>query len=326
MRVGIYNVDSRAVPNLALLRLTGYHLRRGDTVEPYAPLLATTYDRVYASKVFRYSDGSQLDPDAMVIGGTGWDASVTLPPEVEAAPPDYSLTDYPHSIGFTMRGCRFRCGFCVVPKKEGRPRPTNTIADIWCQRDSRLVVLLDNDFFGNPEWRDRIEEIRRLDLLVSFSQGLNIRIITDEQASALASVKFRNMKGTRKQVHFAWDRVRDERLVMAGIDRVLAAGIKPHQMAFFVLVGFDTTEEQDLRRIHALRARGCEPFVMPYDRRNPYQAALARWANHKAIAKSVPWPEYRSGVKRRPLPVAGQGDLFGACERHPSDPAATLEA
>ena len=42
---------------------------------------------------------------------------------------DYSI--YPGfnaSIGFTQRGCRLKCGFCVVQKRQ--PRATNTIASI----------------------------------------------------------------------------------------------------------------------------------------------------------------------------------------------------
>lgn len=310
MRVGLLDVDS-VIPNLALMRLCAWHRERGDEVEFYAPLFRDRYDQVYASKVFEFSDGSQLDRERMLIGGTGWDLSVSLPPDVEAMTPDYSLYGYPHSLGFTMRGCRFRCSFCVVPQKEGRPKSTATIPEIWTQRDSDFVVLLDNDFFGNPDWAARIAEIRHHELKVNFSQGLNIRIITDEQARALAGVNFRNLHGTKKQVHFAWDRIRDERLVVAGIDRVMAAGLLPHQLAFYVLVGFDTTPEQDMRRIEMLRGRGCDPYVMPFDRTDPYQAALARWVNHKAVFKTVPWEEYRSGVKRRPLPVAGQGRLFG---------------
>ena len=51
-------------------------------------------------------------------------------PEREAY--DYSIyPEFTGSIGFTARGCRLRCGFCVVPRKEGKPRPINTIANIW---------------------------------------------------------------------------------------------------------------------------------------------------------------------------------------------------
>lgn len=295
MRVALYDVDSK-IPNLALMKLARHHGERGDTVERFEPLWSGQYDHVYASKVFDYSDGSLLDPEQMQIGGTGWDKAVVLPPEIEAMQPDYSLYGYPHNIGFTMRGCRFRCKFCVVPEKEGWPVSQHTIGEIWQQRDSDFVVLLDNDFFGNPEWQERIAEIRQHDLRVSFSQGLNIRIITDEQAAALASVRFRNLSGGKKQVHFAWDQwgKGTERLIDEGFARVTAAGIKPHQMAFFVLIGWNTTEEQDLYRIEKLHGMGADVFVMPYNRSDPYQKALARW-NNRYVWRSVPWPEYRYG-------------------------------
>lgn len=296
MKVGLYDVDS-VIPNLALMKLSAWHRSRGDETELFQPLLRESYEKVYASKVFKFSTASYLD-DAMETGGTGFSLDAELPPEVEACRPDYSLYGYPHSIGFAMRGCRFRCKFCVVPEKEGRPTSHRTIPEIWTQRTSRFLVLLDNDFFGNPEWEARISEILELDLLVCFSQGLNVRIITDNQAAAIASVKFRNLSGKKKQVHFAWDRIRDEGLVRAGIDRVLAAGLKPHQMAFFVLVGFDTTPEQDIHRVHMLADLGCDPYVMPYKRDDPYQRSFARWVNHKAIFNTVSWADYHGSVKR----------------------------
>lgn len=202
LNIGIYDVDSK-IPNLALMKISAYHKARGDHVELYAPLFIDKYDKIYASKIFDFSDGSGLLPERMEIGGTGYDLMKKLPAEVDAMTPDYSIYNYPHNIGFTMRGCRLKCEFCVVPQKEGRAHSSNTINEIWTQRSSRFVMLLDNDFFGNPEWSARIDEIRDHDLQVSFSQGLNIRNLKTEQAAALASVKFRNMKNTKKQVHFA---------------------------------------------------------------------------------------------------------------------------
>ncbi len=315
MQVALYDVDSK-IPNLALMKLARFHRDRGDMVEMYNPLWRDTYDKIYASKIFKYSDGSGLDPERMEIGGTGWDMSTTLPPEIEALQPDYSVYGYPHNIGFTMRGCRFRCKFCVVPDKEGQPYENNTISEIWIQRGSDFVVLLDNDFFGNPAWADRIAEIRKHDLKVSFSQGLNIRIITDEQAKALASVQFRNLSGKKKQVHFAWDQWGrgTEKLIDEGFERVKAAGVRPYQMAFFVLIGFNTNEEQDLYRINKLHGMGCDVFVMPYDRQDHYQKALARW-NNRHVWRSVPWPDYQYGSwkgKQRDLYRQVKTKLTGA--------------
>jgi hypothetical protein len=65
-------------------------------------------------------------------------------------------------------------------------------------------------------------------------------------------------------------------------------------MAFFVLVGFNTSREQDLYRINKLHGMGADVFVMPYDRQDPYQKALSRW-NNRHLWRSVPWPDYEYG-------------------------------
>ena len=291
MKVAIYDVDSK-IPNLALMKISAWHKQQGDEVEHYIPLLRDYYDRIYASKIFNFSDDSMLSDERMIIGGTGWDMKKTLPDEIENMVPDYSIYNYPHNIGFTMRGCRLKCSFCVVPEKEGKPYGVSTMEEIWTQRESKHIVLLDNDFFGNPAWNDRIEEIRELGLQVNFSQGLNIRNIKAEQAAAVASVKFSNMSGKKKQVHFAWDDPRHEKLIHKGIKTCIEAGLKPHQMAFYVLIGYHSTPEEDMHRVEVLRSYGCDPFVMPYNKEDPYQAKFTRWVNHKAIFKTVKWEDY----------------------------------
>lgn len=292
MRIAVYDVDSR-IPNLALMKIAQWHKEKGNDVEFYNPLWLDTYEKIYASAIFNDSDKSSLLPDRMVIGGTGWNITTILPSKFEAMTPDYKLYGYEHSIGFTSRGCRFNCKFCVVPKKEGKPKPYNTINEIWTNTTSNFVILLDNDFFGNPYWKRRIDEIKDFDLQVNFSQGINIRIITDEQAKALASVRFRTLSGKSKRVYFAWDKIGDETLIENGIQRILNAGIKPDEMSFFVLVGYNTTPEEDYHRVMKLHNYGVNPFVMPYDRRDNYQRRFSRWVNHKAIFKTVRWTDYK---------------------------------
>lgn len=298
IKIGLLDVDS-TIPNLALMKISAYHKALGHEVELYSPLFKADYDQVYASKVFNYSDGSMLDPQAMEIGGTGWDISKELAPEIASADPDYSLYNYPHNIGFTMRGCRLKCSFCVVPKKEGKPVSASTIPELWTQRDSDFLVLLDNDFFGNPEWAPRIDEIRELNLKVNFSQGINIRNLKLEQAEALASVQFRNLSCKAKQIHFAWDDPRHEKLIHKGIQTAIDGGLKTWQMAFYVLIGYHSTPAEDMRRVEILRGYGCDPFVMPYDKTDPYQKAFTRWVNHKAIFNLVAWEKYQVGIHKK---------------------------
>ena len=298
MKIALLDVDSK-IPNLALMKIAAWHREQGDQVEWYSELWDDSFDRVYASKIFTFSDGSMLDYDRMIVGGTGSESSQNLPAEIERMTPDYSIYNYPHNIGFAMRGCRLRCSFCVVPAKEGKPKPTNTIDELWTQRTSDFLVLLDNDFFGNPEWPDRVDELVKYNLRVNFSQGLNIRNMKPEQAEALASVRFRNPSGKEGRVTFAWDDPRHEKLIHKGMETVLKAGIKPWQMAFYVLIGYHSTPEEDLHRVEVLRDYGVDPYAMPYDKDDPYQRDFTRWVNHRATFNSIPFSEYRPNVRKR---------------------------
>jgi len=90
-----------------------------------------------------------------------------------------------------MKGCRFACEFCCVPKKDGRPRENSDIDGLLpIPRGGNRLVLLDNDFLGGPHWRVKLEQIIELGLRVCFVQGLNIRIFTEAQAGLLARCSF----------------------------------------------------------------------------------------------------------------------------------------
>lgn len=295
MEIGLYDVDSK-IPNLALMRISAWHKNLGDNTELYMPLLHEKYHRVYASSIFDFSDKSYIQKD-MVIGGTGVDLTTVLPSEIDEMDPDYDLYGYEHNIGFSMRGCRFKCSFCVVPRKEGKAHSKSTIRQLLTNKTkSNFLMLLDNDFFGNPYWQDCIDEMKELKLRVNFNQGLNIRIISERQAQALASVQFRNMSFSHSQVTFAWDQIKDERTILRGFHRCVDAGIKPHQMQFYVLIGYDSTEEQDLHRVMTIKSLGADPYVMPFNKKNKRQMRFARWCNHRAIFNTVEWKDYKKAA------------------------------
>ena len=132
-----------------------------------------------------------------------------------------------------MKGCRFRCKFCCVPTKEGKPHANSTIDDLLINPNGKnKLMLLDNDFFGVPNWNINLERIIELKLKVCFMQGLNIRILKDEQAELLAQCNYRNSTFKKHDLTFAWDRFQDERLIIAGIERCVRYGIKPENMQF----------------------------------------------------------------------------------------------
>ena len=80
---------------------------------------------------------------------------------------------------------------------------------------------------------------------------------------------------------------------------LLDAGVSKYRLMFYVLIGYDSTPEEDLYRVELLKDLGVDPFVMPYDKSDKYQRNFARWVNHKAIFKSVEWEEYSANYTRR---------------------------
>lgn len=294
-RIGLLQVDGK-IPNIALMQISKYHEDKGDTVEWYlGGLFDNYYDKIYASKIFNFSEMPEL-PERAIIGGTGIDFYNTLPPEIEKCSPSYTL--YPecdYHLGFSMKGCRFVCSFCCVPKKEGKPYHNSNINNLLLNPNGgNRLMLLDNDFFGSPNWSDDLRDIIDLKLKVCFVQGLNIRIITQEQADLLAQCKYYNSTFKARYLTFAWDKYKDERLIGKGIAICNKAGIPCKHMQFFVLIGYDTTPEQDYYRVMTLWEKyGALPFVMPYNKSDEYQKKFARWVNHRAIFKTVKWEHYK---------------------------------
>jgi hypothetical protein len=294
MKVGIVQVDGH-YPNLALMQIAGYHESLGDEVEWYkGGLFDHEYSKVYASKIFSFSEMPPLPADA-IVGGTGLDFKNVLPPEISDCSPSYSLyRDCDYHVGFSMKGCRFNCKFCCVPQKEGRPKFNAHIDSLLLNPNGGdRLMLLDNDFFGGPEWKQNLERIIELKLKICFIQGLNIRIITSEQAELISKSRYYNSKFNQRYLTFAWDRFNDGKLVMKGIKICNDAGIPNTKMQFFILIGFDSTKEQDYQRVMTLREMGCMPFVMPYNKNDPYQKAFTRWVNNRAVFKACSWEDYK---------------------------------
>jgi len=289
MKVRLVDVDSK-IPNLALMKISAYHKANGDDVDFYNPLFDKP-DLIYASKVFDFTDDYLYYPAdvELIRGGTGYDIALTLPDEIESQYPDYDLFRCDFAIGFTTRGCIRKCPFCVVPKKEGAIRPVGDIYDFWRGQDR--LMLLDNNLTALPDQFERIcKQLIKERVRVDFSQGLDIRLITAEMAQLLSQIRL------WKRIHFAFDNIALEKQVRAGIKILTENGVSAHKLMFYVLIGFDSTLDEDLYRVEVLRGLGVDPFVMPYNKSDEYQKRFARWVNHKAIFKSVPWHEYKTSA------------------------------
>lgn len=294
MRVALIDVDGHNFPNLPLMKLSAWHKRKGDFTEWYDPLTAwiNPPDKVYMSKVFTFTPDypHPVNAKEIIRGGTGYaypSGGNQLPEEIEHIYPDYSL--YPDfckntAYGFLTRGCPRGCDFCIVGKKEGRcSRKVADLSEFW--GGQKNIVLLDPNMFACKDWRDLSQQLINSGAWVDFSQGCDIRIMTEEKISYIKEMKI-------KQIHFAWDRYQDKKRILQKFEMFKNITKWPRQkMTVYVLCGFDTTIEQDLERIYTLRDMGYTPYVMIYDKQSLKRGSdlkkLQRWVNSRFVFAAV---------------------------------------
>ncbi len=276
MKIGLIDIEPK-IYNTALMQISYFHKQQGDTVEWAAPLEYDKYDKLYCSSLFMFTNKKQV-PERAICGGTGFDLTTELPFDCQL---DYSI--YPKcktSYVWFSRGCNRRCPWCVVPKKEGM---FHLVKRKQLNPKGRYVTIMDNDFFSNPDWRNVILWLDRFPVDI---QGIDARILTEEMCKALDGLR----RWKNKQFKIAWDEPnRNLELKLKQIIR----WIKPNKLMCYVLIGYQDTPNVDLWRVETLRKLKIDPFVMPYDKSDPYQKKFARWVNHKAIFKSVKWEDYR---------------------------------
>lgn len=293
-RVCLIDVDSK-IPNLAIMRASTYHKQRGDDVKlGYDPLLDDP-TLCYASKVFGWTSEPEYMPDCETLkGGPGYDLTARMPlPDYDRIMPDYSLyPQFDYAIGRFTRGCPNRCPWCVVPKMDGNEvHHVADLSDFW--GGQKVVRVLDDNIMADAdEFCRDCEQLHDAGVKVIW-EALDIRLVTDQTAKALSTVK------QAKSLHFAWDGHGQDDAVARGIETLKRNGIKPWRLMFYVLVGFSTSPEYDMHRIMTLHQMGANPYVCCFDKSDPYQRHLQRWCNHKAIFKTLPFNEYGPWVKYR---------------------------
>lgn len=324
MIVRLTQLDGK-LPNLALMRLAAHHRAAGDEIvfsrSPYRSLDEPIYCRVYGSAIFRFS-GDRIErlkaefPNA-IIGGTGTDSPVQVADVVgDGTTIDYSAhPDFKASIGFTQRGCRLKCKFCVVPEKEGKPTSVATLRDIWRGPDHpKHLHLLDNDFFGQPreQWQARVREAVDGKFKICLNQGINVRLIDDEAAEALAAIEYRDDSFSQRRLYTAWDNLKDEAVFFRGVDRLERAGVPAKHLMAYMLVGFakDETMERILYRFDRMVARGIRPYPMVYDQTRRDLKQFQRWAV-TGLYRACRWQDYVPNARRKAIASLDQASIFG---------------
>ncbi len=305
MRIGLIDVDGHNFPNLPLMKLSAWHKQQGDSVEWYIPIQHgfpnPPLDRVYMSKVFSFTPDywDFVNAKEIIRGGSGYciksvngkevyhkENDSQLPYEVEHIYPDYSL--YPEltkdtAYGFMSRGCPRGCDFCHVEAKEGRKAyKVADLSEFW--RGQKNIVLLDPNPIACKEWKDILQQLIDSKSWVDFSQGVDIRLMTEEKAEMIKRIKTKN-------IHFAWDRYEDKEKIVPKLKMFKEyTGYDYRKLTVYMLCNFDTTFEQDLERVYLLRDLGYNPYVMLYDKEHIPTGHrlkhLQRWVNNRIIFRT----------------------------------------
>jgi len=225
------------------------------------------------------------------------------------------------SIIFSSRGCIRNCPFCIVPKLEGTIR--SVIDDIWSHinSDYKKIILWDNNFLANPKWRDVLFELKELGYKVDFNQGLDARLINEENASLLAELKM-------PQIRFAYDWLGERDAVKKAVSIMNQNGIKGRNIFIYTLFNFfdpinkiGDDPESFLTRVRDILNFGCVSYPMRYEplnslKKNSYISPL--WTEEKlnmvAKARRVigfggAFPPY-DALKQKFFDASGFDDAF----------------
>jgi len=263
------------------MQLSAYHKECGDQVSLNMPLFPADYR--YASVLF---ERNRKLFHADEYGGPAFNGT-KLNLNIK---PDYDLYQRNNfSIGYTFRPCFNTCGFCKVPQMN---HPDIEHHSIWEFHDSKFdhICLLNNNTFQDPQWKETFEEIWDADLTVIDENGYDLRLLNDEKVSALKKTKFST------PLHFAWDRMNDESLIKNGLKLLEKYNLRTTSNGVYVLIGYNTTEDEDLHRCQVINDFGLTPYPMPFII-NKYTKNFKRFINlhyyrkYKTIKEA--WQDYK---------------------------------
>lgn len=265
MRILLVNVDSRW--NIAIRKMynffrndnevdmmdlgfSGYPHKRTKTID------ANGYDKVFVSNIFDINKDRVrvVNCGDVQFGGIGSNnPHLQLPCEIERTEP-YYFPDEDTSYGFITRGCIRNCWFCKVPKFEGQLKEYNHIENIV---KHKKVKFLDNNILAYPDHMKVFQWcMDHPDIKVEFNQGLDFRLVNDENLEALSKLNYMGA------YIFAFDEPKYQPLLEQKFVLMKKYISKPWMLKFYIYYHPSMNLKELFSRVEWCRQRQCLPYIM----------------------------------------------------------------
>lgn len=284
-----------------------------DTVIPYES--GNNAEKTEDNIANYYRDNPLLNLPNVEYGGTGfyYDKSPRLEYDIEHTMPDYHLYDewveqkksegvkdselfwYTEcSIGFATRGCIRKCKFCV--NRNYNKCELHSPLSEFVDNDKKYIILLDDNIFASPKWRDVFDELIATGKRFQFKQGVDERLMTDEKCDYLF-----NKSKWYGDIIFAFDNIKDKDLVIDRLQMIRRHTNKVVKFYTFTAFNHDNVGVYDdafyrkdienlFERIRILMSYHCLPYIMRYkdyeiSKYRSFYITVAEWCNQPSFFK-----------------------------------------
>lgn len=286
-------------PPLGLMKMASYHRSMGNEVMLVRGLKDVTKfnpDIIYITSLFTYAwqpvhkaieyyhnliQDAKIDvggiyasimPGRIITYYPFVNVNVGLFEPAEQYLPAYDLLEeidkwknWNSSILFTSRGCLRNCPFCVVPKIEGKIRSVAENVQDFIYPGHKKVILWDNNFLASPKWKIAINNLKEIGLKIDFNQGLDARLINEENAALIADLKM-------PMIRLAYDWANEKGPITHAVDLLSKHGVKRRNILFYMLYNFydekykyGDTPNEFLDKIRDIFELGCSAYPMRFE-------------------------------------------------------------
>ena len=270
---------------LGLMRISSMHKAKGDEIKYIKGIKNIRFkpDKIYLTTLFTYQYKEVIRtlrfykkkyPNVdFLVGGIlastrpdlfkdeGVKVHIGLLPEAEKYPPDYSLfPDINYSLSFMSKGCVNKCGYCLIPKFEGKLwHRDNWLQDI--NLKFKKIIFMDNNWLAlnKDVWLEDVKKLRELKKQgineIDINQSVDCRYFNEEKAKELRGLPIR-------PIRFSFDHLGQDKKLQNAIK--LAKKYKFSEVRVDVLYNWMDTPEDFYYRLKEICKLGASAIPMKY--------------------------------------------------------------